>query len=116
MSGRGHVEGRVAGVHVVTYRDQEVGPRILAARSDLQSTSGQARMLLEHPPDIGLVTGGDGSEEPQQRTPIELVGSPTCLAHRHRMPDPRSLRGREDKPPVATSHNTRPNPRADLRR
>jgi hypothetical protein len=77
MGGRGDMEGRVARVDVVTYRDEEVGLRIMAARSDLKRTGGQARILLKHPLDLGPVTSGDCREERKLCTLIELVGSRT---------------------------------------
>ena len=97
MGGRRDMEGRIAGVHVMGYRDEEVGARILAARSHLKWTGGQGRSLLKHPPDFGVVTGGDRSEEREQRTLIALVGSPTCLAHGYRMLDRERRRCRGDR-------------------
>jgi len=87
MCGRGDMEGGVAGVNVMTYRDEEVGARILAARSDLKRSGGQARSLFEHPPDLGAVTSRDRSEDPEQRTVIDLDRSPTFLPHGYRMLD-----------------------------
>ena len=77
MGGCGNAEGRVARVDVMTNRDEEVGARLLAARSDLKWTASQARSLFKHPPDVGVVTGGDRREDRKQHTLIEVVGYPT---------------------------------------
>jgi len=86
IGGGGDVQGRVAGVHVVTNRDKEVGAGILAARSGPKRMDGQARCLIKHSHDPGVVTGGDRSQEREQRTVVELVGSPACLRHGYRLP------------------------------
>ncbi len=89
MGRRGDMEGRVAGVNVMTNGDEEVMVRILAARSDKKWSGGQARSLLKHPPDFGVVTGGDRREKRKQRIIIiiDLVASRTCPPHGYRMLD-----------------------------
>jgi hypothetical protein len=66
---------------VVTNRDKEVGAGILAARPDPKRIGGQGRCLIKHSRDPDVVAGGDRSEQGNQRTIVELTGSPTCLTH-----------------------------------
>jgi len=87
MGGGGDMQSRVTAVDVVTDRDKEAGAGILAGRSDPKRVGGQARCLIEHSPDPGVVSGGDRSEERKQRTVVELAGSPACLRHEYRLPD-----------------------------
>jgi hypothetical protein len=61
---------------------------------------GQARCLIEHSRNPGVVTGGDRSEERKQRTVVELAGSPTCLRHEYRLPDLERRRSWADPPHI----------------
>jgi hypothetical protein len=81
MGGGGDMQGGVAHVDVVTNRDKEVGAGILPGCADAQRVGCQARCLIEHVPDLDIVSGADRSEERNQRTVVEFLGSPTCLRH-----------------------------------
>jgi len=85
MGGGGDMQCRVSRVDVVTNRNQEVRAGILTARSDPKRQGGQARCSIEHSRDPNGVTRRDRREERTQRTVVELVGSPTCLRHGHRL-------------------------------
>ena len=86
MGGGGDMQGRVARVDVVTNRDKEVGAGILAGRPGPKRAGSQARCLIEHSRDPGVVPGGDRSEERKQHTVAGLAGSPACLRHEYRLP------------------------------
>ena len=84
MGDGGYMQCGVAGVDVMTNRDEEVRSWILATRSDPKGTRDQGGRLIEHSRGPAVVTRGDRGEEREQRI-IEVMGSPTWLHHRYRL-------------------------------
>ena len=70
----------------MTNGDEEVRSWILATRSDPKGSRDQTGRLIKHARDLDVVTRGDGGEELAQRM-IEVIGSPTWLHHRYRLPN-----------------------------
>jgi len=66
MCGGGYMQCRVAGVDVMTNRDEEVRLWILATRPDPKGTRDQSGCLIEHSRDPDVVTRGDRGEEREQ--------------------------------------------------
>lgn len=75
---------RVAGVDVMSNRDEEVRSGILTTRSNPKGNRDQSGCVMELSRDPDMVTRGDRGEEREQRI-IGVIGSPTWLYHHYRV-------------------------------